>query len=331
MAGLLDGSHDVPLLPFNTAPAGVDLGSAIVLPPSGNVFYVRGTGSAITEYDYDPPGLRERLNASINTALGQCVASRGDVVLVLPGHTETIGDSGDAWSNVKAGVSVIGLGGVTNRPTVTFNHANAQLDIDVANFRVQGMRFLCAGALSSTTALTVANPFNVTAAGFQFVKNECNVGVDADQLCTDMMKLSAAADDCLIQGNYIFGQSAAEITSVITTTAAGADRLKIVSNRISAFVATAATGVLLDLDAGALVECDILYNEFDNRTASSKYVMDLHADSTGLINGNTYYVYDGATGPASLGSPEWGKMRIGLNYCVTADAKSAILCPAADS
>jgi len=331
MAGLLDGAHNVPLIPFNPLMgSGADLGSAVVLPPGAQVFYVRGNGTSTTEYDYDPPGLRERLNASINTALSQCVAGRGDKIVVLPGHTETHADSGDAWSNVKAGVTVMGLGGVTNRPTVTFNHANAQLDIDVANFRIEGMRFKCAGPAGGT-ALTVANPFNVTAAGFQFVNNECEVGIDADQLCTDMIKLSADADDCLIQGNYVFGATAAEITSVVTTTGA-VDRLKIIGNVMTAAVATAATGVLLDLDNAAILDNLILNNHLANKTASSKYVIDPHATSTGFVHGNVYYVNDGATGPASLGFATFTTTyRFGINHCVTADSASAILCPAADS
>jgi len=330
MAGLLDGFSDVPLLPVSIQPAGVDLGHSVVLPPGGNVFFVRGNGTTVTEYDYDPPGLGARLNASINVALRQCVATRGDVVLVLPGHTETIGNDGDAWSNIKANVAIIGLGRGTARPTITFNHANAQLDIDVANVLIKNMVFKAAGP-AGTTALTVANPLNVTAAGFQFVNNEAEVGVDADQLCTDFIKLSAAADDCLIAGNYIYGATAAEITSVVTTTGA-VDRLKIIGNTITAAVATAATGVLLDLDNAALLDNLILNNQLANKTASSKFVIDPHATSTGFVHGNVYHVNDSGTGPASLGFATFTTTyRFGVNYCVTADSASAILCPAADS
>lgn len=319
------GAFNFPQLPSMSLPAGAMVNGAMVLPAGVNVHYVRSTPA-----DFDPPEITGRLYSTINAALGQCRSGRGDVVVVLEGHTETIGNSGDAWSNLVAGTTIIGRGYGTMRPTITFNHANAQIDIDVANVMIAGMRFLAAGPAGST-ALTVANPFAVTAPGFHFLRNEVEVGIDADQLCTDLFTLSAAADDCTFECNYIYGATAAAITSVMTTTGA-VDRLKILNNHIEAGVATAATGVLLDLDNAAILDNLIIGNHLANKTASSKFVIDPHATSTGYVDGNRYYVNDGATGPASLG---WATFtttyRFGLNYCVTADSASAILCPAADT
>jgi hypothetical protein len=331
MSGNLDGAHDVPLLPFNAAYAGVDLGQAYVLASGGNAFYVRGNGTTTTEYAYDPPGVRERLSASINKALSYCVSGRGDVVQVLEGHAETIGNDGNAWSNLVAGTKIIFRGNGVSRGTITFNHANAQIDVAVANVLIYNGRFLCAGALDSTTALSVANPFNVTGAGFQFIKNWCNVGVDADQLTTDCIKLSSAADDAIIANNVIQGQSGAAIATVVKTTGA-VDRLSIVGNVVTADVATAATGVLFDLSNAAIIDNTIMGNHLANNTTSSKFVIKPHATSTGVVNGNYYYVGDGATGPASLGwSTFTTTYKFGLNYCVTAVSASAIVCPAVDS
>lgn len=337
MAGLLDGSRDVPGLAGVGLSAGVDLGSAVVLPPGGQVFYVRGTGGTstvagtVTEYSYDPPGLRERLNGDVNTALRQCVSGRGDVVVVLPGHTETV-SAADGWSNLVAGTRIIGLStGFGNRPTITFNNSASTILADVANVTIEGFKFLFAGALASTTALTVTVAIPVTAAGFIFRNNYCNVGVDADQLVTDMMTLSAGADQCTIINNHIEGYAASVITTVIKTSAAGADDLTIANNIITAEVATAATGVLIDIDAGAILRTNILGNILENQTASSKYVIDGHATSTGRIHGNLFLVLDGATGPASLGIVGCDAMRTGLNYCSTAVVASAIVCPAVDS
>lgn len=319
------GAFNFPPLPSLNIPAGAMVNGALVLPTGSNVHYVRSTAA-----DYDPPEIAGRLHSTINSALGQCRSGRGDVVVVLEGHAETIGNSGDAWSSIVAGTVIMGRGFGTMRPTITFNHANAQIDIDVANVMVLNMRFLAAGP-AGTTALSVAAPFNVTAAGFHFIRNEVEVGVDADQLCTNMCLLAAGADDCTFEGNYIYGATAAEITSVITT-AGAVDRLKILNNHIEAAVATAATGVLLDLDNAAILDNLIIGNHLANKTASSKFVIDPHATSTGYVDGNRYYVNDGATGPASLGFATFTTAyRFGLNYCVTADSASAILCPAADS
>jgi hypothetical protein len=224
----------------------------------------------------------------------------------------------------------MGLGNGTNRPTFTFTTATSTVDIDVANVRIQGCVFKAAGPAGST-ALSVAVGFAVTAAGFEFVKNEVEVGIDADQLCTDFITLSADADDCTIAGNYINGALAAEITSVITTTGA-VDRLKIIGNTITAAVVTAATGVLLDLDNAAIIDNTIAGNLLWNRTASAKYVIDPHASSTGLVYGNMMATGDGTTAPASSGFATYTTGYLfAENYCVTAAGTSGILSPAADA
>jgi hypothetical protein len=268
---------------------------------------------------------------TINTALAKCTSGAGDVVYVLPGHAENI-SAADAWSSLVAGTQIIGLGTANARPTFTWTATGGTILANVANVRIQNCRFLMAGPLASTTALTVTVGIPVTAAGFQFVGNEVNVGVDADQLCTDAFTLDAASDDCLFEDNRIWGGILAEITSVITTSAAGVDRLTIKNNRISASVVTAATGVLLDLDAGALVDNDIIGNILHNSTASAKYVIDPHATSTGLVDGNRWLTGDGGTTPATSAFATYTTTyKFGLNYCATAVAVSAIISPANDA
>lgn len=329
MAGALDGSHDVPQLPFAPGYGGVDVGNSISVPSGAQIFYVRGDGTNVTEYSYDPPGIRERLVASINKALSYCASGRGDVVQVMEGHTETIANDGNAWSNLVAGVKIVGRGNGTARPTITFTHANAQIDVAVANVLIYNMRFLAAGTLASTTALTVANPFNVTAAGFHFVKNEANVGVDADQLCTKFIKLSALADDALIYGNVIAGQVLATITAIIETTGA-CDRLRIESNVM--YASAGAAGFLIDLSNAACIGHIILNNKLANTTASSVAVIKPHATSTGFVDGNTYFTLDGNTAPAVSGWTTFTTTyQHGDNKCVTTTAVSGLLCPAADA
>lgn len=320
------GAFSFPHLPFQRFPVGARLGSVTVLPGGSNVHYVRSTGAA----DYDPPELAARIHTTVNSALAECRSGRGDTVIVLEGHTENI-SAADAWSNLVAGTRIIGRGYGTMRPTFTWTAAAGTILGDVANVWIENCIFNTAGARGSTTALTVTVAFPVTAAGFHFINNEVCCGVDADQLTTDVFTLSADADDAVFADNYIFGALAAEITSVITT-AGACDRLKIVGNHISCAVATAATGVLLDLDNAAIIENDIIGNRLENKTASSKFVIDPHATSTGCVERNTYYVGDSGTGPASLGFATFTTTyKFNENYCVTAVSASGILCPAADS
>jgi hypothetical protein len=251
-------------------------------------------------------------------------------VVCLEGHAETIGNDGDAWSNIVAGVKIVCRGNGTSRPTWTFNHANAQLDIDVANVLIYNGRFLAAGP-AGTTALSVANPFNVTAAGFQFVKNYVEVGIDADQLCTDCIKLAVGAKDTTIAYNRIRGAAGSEITTVLTT-AGAVDRLTLVGNVVTADVVTAATGVLFDLSNAAILDNLIFDNQLANNTASSKYVIKPHASSTGFVDRNKYYTGDGGTAPAVSGwSTYTTNYKFGKNECVTAVSVSGLLSPAVDA
>ena len=240
MAGLLDGSHDVPLLPFTKAPMGFDLGNNILVPPGGNVFFVRGNGTSTTEYDYDPVGVRERLVASVQKALSYCVSGRGDVVYVLEGHTENLATA-DSWSNLVAGVKIIGRGIGTNRPTFTFTTATSTVLLDVANVVIANCRFLAAGPAGSTP-LSVAAPFTCSAAGNAFISNQVQIGIDADQLATAFFTTTAAADDLLIANNDIYGAATAEVTTCFKFV--GNDRLKFVGNKVMGALATDTDGLL---------------------------------------------------------------------------------------
>jgi hypothetical protein len=307
-------SYGTPFLPAGFATGG-----------QGRVFWV-GNRSGLPSSNGAGP---DNPISTIASALGKCQSGRGDIVYVLPGHAENI-SSATGWAELVAGTNVIGLGHGTARPTFTFSTATAKLTVTKANVTIRGCRFLAAGP-AGTTALTVANAFAITAAGFSFVDNEVECGVDADQLCTDLFTLSAAADDCLLANNYIRGGAASAITTVVTTTGA-VDRLRIIGNTVTAEVVTAATGVLFDLSNAAILDNIILNNVLANNTASSKYVIKPHATSTGFVDGNRYYTGDGATAPAvSAWTTFTTNYKFGSNYCVTAVGVSALLCPAADA
>lgn len=328
MAGLLDGAHNVAGLPFNPVACGAELGGAVSFLNPGRTFLVRGNGTTVTGYDYDPPGLQDRLNASVVNALAQTSSGRGDTIVVLPGHTENVATAA-AWT-LKAGVKILCLGSGQNRPTFTFTTAASQIVVSVANVTIDGGIWKAAGP-AGTTALTVAAPFSVTAAGFTFQNAEMEVGIDADQLCTNVFLLAAGAKDCTVQNCYIYGALLSEVTTVITTTGA-VDRLKIIGNTIDCAIVTAATGVLLDLSNAAIIENNIMYNILRNKEASAVYVIKPHASSTGNVIGNFYGTGDGGTTPATSA---WTTFTTNYlhqqNFCVTAVGKSGLLCPVADA
>jgi hypothetical protein len=121
-------SYGVPLLP--TA------GGVI----TGNVFFV---GSAAT-YNADAPGYgtKDKPFATIDYAIGKCTASNGDVIYVLPGHTEAVAAAGGIAVDV-AGISILGLGKGSLRPTVTLATATtASITVSAANCTIDNILFV---------------------------------------------------------------------------------------------------------------------------------------------------------------------------------------------
>lgn len=113
----------------------------------------------------DPDG-SVRLFNTLAAAQSGATASRGDVVYIAEGHTETI-TSATTLGFSKAGLQYIGLGKGSLRPTVTFTTANtATLAVSANNVRIENVIFVA-------NFLNVAALFTLTtAAEFQLVNCE---------------------------------------------------------------------------------------------------------------------------------------------------------------
>jgi hypothetical protein len=103
----------------------------------GSQFYVDGTNGASGN-----DGLTwDTAVDDITAALALCTANKGDVIWVAPWHTETLSDAGELVFN-KAGVTVIGLGSGSLRPTITLDTAtDADIDITADNTTIKNFRF----------------------------------------------------------------------------------------------------------------------------------------------------------------------------------------------
>lgn len=107
----------------------------------GTVFWVSSaTGSDTND------GVRGRTRelpfATIDYAVGICTASKGDVIYVLPGHTETISAANGIDADV-AGIYIIGLGQGTNKPVITLGTATtATLRVNANNVTIRNLRFV---------------------------------------------------------------------------------------------------------------------------------------------------------------------------------------------
>lgn len=145
----------------------------------GNVFWVdSGAGSNGNKGTYDRPF------ASIDFAVGMCSANNGDIIMVKPGHVETVSAAAGLDLDV-AGISIIGLGSGSLRPTVNFTTVvGADMDVDAANITMVNILFT--GGFDALTG-----PIDVNAADFTMVDCEYR---DVTGQATDVLVADANAD-----------------------------------------------------------------------------------------------------------------------------------------
>lgn len=140
--------------------AGITIrGMPVAVTHPGKVFWVSNAttlsdrqigGSNSNNGTFDKPF------ATIAGALTNCVASRGDIVFVKPGHVETITAAAGIVLN-KAGVAIIGLGQGSLRPTINYTTANtASMTVTASNVTLSNFLFT-ANFLNIATAISIAN------------------------------------------------------------------------------------------------------------------------------------------------------------------------------
>jgi hypothetical protein len=85
--------------------------------------------------------------ASLDYAIGQCTASNGDMIVVMPGHAETLTA---AIALDIAGITIVGLGNGDNRPSFTLTASAAPaITISADDQKIHNLRFYCATAGTS--------------------------------------------------------------------------------------------------------------------------------------------------------------------------------------
>src|SRR5690606_12677871 len=95
--------------------------------------------------------------ATIDYAVGRCLAGRGDLILVMPGHAETISSSSILTLDV-AGVAILGLGVGSARPTLTYTAAAATINVTAANITVSNILHVANFADVATAYTNNAGP-----------------------------------------------------------------------------------------------------------------------------------------------------------------------------
>jgi len=186
-------------MPISNYPNGFASGVAIRGMPilnsyGGNIYWVdSGAGSNSND------GTHNRPFSTLDYAVGRCTANNADIIMVKAGHTETVTAAGGLDLDV-AGITIVGMGNGSDRPTVNFTTAvGADMDVDAANITISN--FLFTGGIDALTG-----PIDVNAADFSMLDCETR---DVTGQATDFIVADANADRLMIDGWTHRGAAAA--------------------------------------------------------------------------------------------------------------------------
>jgi hypothetical protein len=297
----------------------------VVLSPNGGiVFFVSNAGAAALDLlpvglQYPTPGSFE---VSIAAAAAKCRANRGDRIICLPSHTETVATA-SAWSALPAGVTITSVGDpeTDQRAKINFTAAVATLVLPAGTVLDNFIIDCCA-----TAAVVVAAPFSIAASGIKIQRNRIHVATSATQLATAPFTVAAGGDFHCFDDNEVW-------TTGAGTFATNPTNVTLVSGAVQGFKyrrnyvygGTAAATGQLQFSAAATnvrIENNVMINQF--ATATSNVVG--FAGVTGTVSGNQWSV--GNNGVASAqGLTVPGSLRAFQNFCSDEDGKSGVLSP----
>lgn len=240
---------------------------------SGEVFFVDSTASLKGD-DASHGRTMFQPFATIDFAIGQCTANRGDIIFVLPGHTETL-TSANAINLDVAGVSVIGMTQGRARPTLTLASSTAaSIDVNAANCKIENV------VIDMTGIDAIIAGINVKAADFELRNCELITATASGQAVTSILT-DANANRMRVLGNFFNGY---DITgnSVLIDLVGAVDSVVIANNRFKAKVA-------LYVIRTSATSTNIVINNNQFQILTSGSGIDYETGSTGLCFENYFF------------------------------------------
>lgn len=259
--------------------------------------------------------------ATIDKALSLSTASRGDVIVVMPGHSETITTDGGLALD-KAGVCIIGLGEGSLRPKVVLDTAAAAaITVTAANITLKNFQIEASFA-------DVTNAIDVTAANFLCEACEFSEE-DADLNFVDIIHCSSTTNNNA-DGLKVIGCKSTAIDDAINSLInikADIDGLVCKDNLVVHDNANA-LAMILCATGKDLTNCEVSRNQYLSLKASGDLLIDNDTTAnSGMVSYNIVSHADTA------GEVLCDCDGVGLfeNYASGVITASGYLLPAADS
>jgi hypothetical protein len=264
-----------------------------VKPTLGKVFFVGDSSTVDLSrvqqlFGVDPDG-DLRYFDDIDSAIGACTADRGDVILVAPGHTETI--TGTDITLDVAGVSIIGLGEGTLQPQIKHNHADAEVSVAANNCTIENIRFT-ADVTGVKVAIEIEDGVvGTTVRGCRF--DVVTTGTDEFLVS---VRTNDASNRATIDGNFFnmgLGGAVAAVSFTKDT-----DETVVRNNTVMGDYSTACIEGITTLSTNVDIDGNLLINGLTGALGTEPGIQ-LLTGSTGVIR-NNYIVCNLATKAASV-------------------------------
>lgn len=209
--------------------------------------------------------------STVKGALANCVANRGDIIFVKPGHSETIANATDLALNV-AGVAVIGLGRGSNRPTFNLTATSSNIPMSAANM-VWWNCLITGGIDAIVAAMTVSAADCAVQLNYRDVTGQC----------TDCLLTTAAANRLYVDVNDYDGDTAAGTNAGIAIV--GGDHIEITGRYMDGNFAVGG------IDVRTTATTDLFVHDFQyfrTRNSADIFIVDTVTGSTGQIGPNIF-------------------------------------------
>jgi hypothetical protein len=281
----------------------------------GKVFYVDSQVDAASGASPD------EAVGTLDEAFALCSANRGDVIVVMPNHSETITGAGGITHDV-AGVSVIGLGTYNQRPRFLMDAGTTVTYlISAADAYVTGLEF--ASGHSNVVAC-----FDVTAVGAHIdnCKFRNNTTNEDFLVCIKATGADNTADGLRVT-NCDWYTTDTDDSAMISFVGSARD-VWVWSNHMVTSSATAAQ--MISVATGKLLtNADIGWNRLINAMTSGElFISNDGTTNTGFIH-NNYVGHADVTGAHDAGW-DGGGFRLFANLSTSVDNLQGLTIPTTD-
>lgn len=234
----------------------------------GEVFWVdSGEGSNGNDGTFGKPW------ATLDYAVGRCTASRGDIIMVKPGHADTVSAAAGLALDV-AGITIVGIGSGSLQPTVTLDTIiTADIDVDAANITIDNINFVANFADIAVVLDVNATDFTVRNCRFT------QAGADLNAKVCIQDAAAAASDRITVENCNAIMYDAAN-THFINMAGTGTGHI-VRNNILQGDWGTMAIG-----GAGVVTFCQITDNVLGNIANTSDGCISLASTATGAVVGN---------------------------------------------